>query len=205
MINIKVISDTICPWCYIGKKELEKAINKLNNIEFSISYKPFQLDPTMPVNGVDRKSYINRKFGEDTAKDVGNKIKEAGKLVGIDFNYEKIIRTPNTLNSHRILKWAERDNKQNEALELLFYSYFTEGKDIGDNEELIKESISKVSHKKIILIDRFSDSTIAYQHYGMGLNLNIIKNLNSYIIGKFKPDLTYLCCLLYTSPSPRDS
>ena len=109
MINIKVISDTICPWCYIGKKELEKAINKLNNIEFSISYKPFQLDPTMPVNGVDRKSYINRKFGEDTAKEVGNKIKEAGKLVGIDFNYEKIVRTPNTLNSHRILKWAEKD------------------------------------------------------------------------------------------------
>ena len=140
MINIKVISDTICPWCYIGKKELEKAINKLNNIEFSISYKPFQLDPTMPVNGVDRKSYINRKFGEDTAKEVGNKIKEAGKLVGIDFNYEKIVRTPNTLNSHRILKWAEKDNKQNEALELLFYSYFTEGKDIGDNEVLIKIS-----------------------------------------------------------------
>ncbi len=140
MINIKVISDTICPWCYIGKKELEKAIKKLNNIEFSISYKPFQLDPTMPVNGVDRKRYINRKFGEDTAKDVGNKIKEAGKLVGIDFNYEKIARTPNTLNSHRILKWAEKDNKQNETLELLFYSYFTEGKDIGDNEELIKIS-----------------------------------------------------------------
>ena len=58
MINIKVISDTICPWCYIGKKQLEEAINKLNNIEFDISYKPFQLDPTMPVNGVDRKNIL---------------------------------------------------------------------------------------------------------------------------------------------------
>ena len=138
MINIKVISDTICPWCYIGKKQLEKAINKIDNIEFDISYKPFQLDPTMPTDGVDRKRYIDRKFGEDTAKEVGNKIKEAGKLVGIEFNYENITKTPNTLNSHRILKWAEKENKQEEALELLFYSYFTEGRDIGNNEELVK-------------------------------------------------------------------
>ena len=138
MINIKVISDTICPWCYIGKKQLEKAINKIDNIEFDISYKPFQLDPTMPTDGVDRKRYIDRKFGEDTAKEVGNKIREAGKLVGIEFNYENITKTPNTLNSHRILKWAEKENKQEEALELLFYSYFTEGRDIGNNEELVK-------------------------------------------------------------------
>ena len=138
MINIKVISDTICPWCYIGKKQLEKAINKIDNIEFDISYKPFQLDPTMPTDGVDRKRYIDRKFGEDTAKEIGNKIKEAGKLVGIEFNYENIIKTPNTLNSHRILKWAEKESKQEEALELLFYSYFTEGRDIGNNEELVK-------------------------------------------------------------------
>ena len=138
MINIKVISDTICPWCYIGKKQLEKAINKIDNIEFDISYKPFQLDPTMPIGGVDRKKYIDRKFGEDTAKEVGNKIREAGKLVGIEFNYENIIKTPNTLNSHRILKWAEKESKQEEALELLFYSYFTEGIDIGNNEELVK-------------------------------------------------------------------
>ena len=138
MINIKVISDTICPWCYIGKKQLEKAINKIDNIEFDISYKPFQLDPTMPTDGVDRKRYIDRKFGEDTAKEVGNKIREAGKLVGIEFNYENIIKTPNTLNSHRILKWAEKESKQEEALELLFYSYFTEGIDIGNNEELVK-------------------------------------------------------------------
>ena len=138
MINIKVISDTICPWCYIGKKQLEKAINKIDNIEFDISYKPFQLDPTMPTDGVDRKRYIDRKFGEDTAKEVGNKIREAGKPVGIEFNYENIIKTPNTLNSHRILKWAEKENKQEEALELLFYSYFTEGRDIGNNEELVK-------------------------------------------------------------------
>ena len=138
MINIKVISDTICPWCYIGKKQLEKAINKIDNIEFDISYKPFQLDPTMPTDGVDRKRYIDRKFGEDTAKEVGNKIREAGKPVGIEFNYENIIKTPNTLNSHRILKWAEKESKQEEALELLFYSYFTEGRDIGNNEELVK-------------------------------------------------------------------
>ena len=138
MINIKVISDTICPWCYIGKKQLEKAINKIDNIEFDISYKPFQLDPTMPTDGVDRKRYIDRKFGEDTAKEVGNKIREAGKIVGIEFNYENITKTPNTLNSHRILKWAEKENKQEEALELLFYSYFTEGRDIGNNEELVK-------------------------------------------------------------------
>ena len=138
MINIKVISDTICPWCYIGKKQLEKAINKIDNIEFDISYKPFQLDPTMPTGGVDRKRYIDRKFGKDTAKEVGNKIREAGKPVGIEFNYENIIKTPNTLNSHRILKWAEKESKQEEALELLFYSYFTEGIDIGNNEELVK-------------------------------------------------------------------
>ena len=160
MINIKVISDTICPWCYIGKKQLEKAINKIDNIEFDISYKPFQLDPTMPTDGVDRKRYIDRKFGEDTAKEVGNKIREAGKLVGIEFNYENIIKTPNTLNSHRILKWAEKESKQEEALELLFYSYFTEGRDIGNNEELVKIAKKLGLNTKKIEKDLSSDIDI---------------------------------------------
>ena len=90
MINIKVISDTICPWCYIGKKELDNAISLLSEINFSITYKPFQLDPTMPPQGVNRRKYIERKFGEDTAKEVGLKITEAGIKVGINFNYEKM-------------------------------------------------------------------------------------------------------------------
>ena len=71
MINIKVISDTICPWCYIGKKELENSVKLTSVKDFKISYKPFQLDPTMPPDGVDRKKYIERKFGETTAKEVG--------------------------------------------------------------------------------------------------------------------------------------
>ena len=137
MINIKVISDTICPWCYIGKKELDNAISLLSEINFSITYKPFQLDPTMPPQGVNRRKYIERKFGEDTAKEVGLKITEAGIKVGINFNYEKIEITPNTLDSHRLIRWAERENKQTEALDLLFYSYFTEGLNIGDKNILL--------------------------------------------------------------------
>ena len=116
MINIKVISDTICPWCYIGKKELDVAIDSLSEINFTITYKPFQLDPTMPPQGVNRKKYIERKFGEDIAKEVGLRIIEAGNKVGINFNYEKIEITPNTLDSHRLIKWAEKENKQTEAL-----------------------------------------------------------------------------------------
>ncbi len=137
MINIKVISDTICPWCYIGKKELDVAIDSLSEINFTITYKPFQLDPTMPPQGVNRKKYIERKFGEDIAKEVGLRIIEAGSKVGINFNYEKIEITPNTLDSHRLIKWAEKENKQTEALELLFYSYFTEGLNIGDKDTLV--------------------------------------------------------------------
>lgn len=138
MIKIKVISDTICPWCYIGKKELENAVANTKNIDFDITYKPFQLDPTMPPNGVNRKKYIERKFGQDVAKDVGGKIIAAGKKIGIDFNYEIINKTPNTLNSHRLIRWAEREKKQHAALEMIFYSYFTKGIDIGNNLELIK-------------------------------------------------------------------
>ena len=140
MINIKVISDTICPWCYIGKKELENSFKLASVKDFKISYKPFQLDPTMPPDGVDRKKYIERKFGETTAKEVGLRITEAGKNLGIEFNYDKINKTPNTLNSHRLLKWSEKEDKQNETLDALFYSYFTEGLDIGDNDVLVQIS-----------------------------------------------------------------
>ncbi len=140
MINIKIISDTICPWCYIGKKELENSIKLASVQDFKISYKPFQLDPTMPPDGVDRKKYIERKFGETAAKEVGLRITEAGNKLGIEFNYDKINKTPNTLNSHRLLKWSEKEGKQNETLDALFYSYFTEGLDIGDIEILVQIS-----------------------------------------------------------------
>ena len=140
MIIIDVISDTVCPWCYIGKKQLDSALDQRKNIEFSVTYKPFQLDPTMPLEGVDRKKYIERKFGKKTAKEAGLRISQAGDEVGIKFNYDKIDITPNTFNSHRLIRWSLPYNKQSELLDFLFIAYFEEGKNIGDTDILLQIS-----------------------------------------------------------------
>lgn len=132
-MQIDVISDTVCPWCYIGKRRLERALKLRPQITFDVRWRPFQLDPTTPPEGVDRKTYMERKFGSsDKIKPIHNTLLKAGDDEGIPFVFEKIARTPNTINSHRLIRWSHSLGVQDAVVEKLFKAYFINGADIGD-------------------------------------------------------------------------
>jgi predicted DsbA family dithiol-disulfide isomerase len=136
-MQIDVISDTVCPWCYIGKRRLERAIKLRPQIQFDVRWRPFQLDPSTPPEGFERKAYIERKFGStDKIKPIHTALLEAGKAEGIDFAFDKIARTPNTINSHRLIRWSHSAGVQDAVVENLFRAYFINGADIGDIKTL---------------------------------------------------------------------
>ncbi|MEE8545233.1 MAG: DsbA family oxidoreductase [Alphaproteobacteria bacterium] len=137
-MKIDIISDTICPWCYIGKRRLERALAQRDELEVEITWRPFQLNPDMPAGGLDREAYLNAKFGgAQRAEQIYAAIREAGDGEGIDFAFDKIARTPNTIDSHRLLHWAGQAGLQDAVVEVLFQRYFEEGADIGDREVLV--------------------------------------------------------------------
>jgi predicted DsbA family dithiol-disulfide isomerase len=134
-MQLDIVSDAICPWCYIGKRQLERALPVLVNegLTFTIRWNPFQLNPEMPKQGVPRPTYRAAKFGSaERAAELDRRVTEAAANVGLEFHLDRIERTPNTLDAHRLIWLAERQGKQNECVERLFQAYFTEGRDIGD-------------------------------------------------------------------------
>lgn len=142
MIELDIFSDTVCPWCYIGKKRLENALNKYKNLVIKQTWRPFQLNPGMPPDGMDRQEYLISKFGSsDAAKTVYENIYEEGVKEGINFNFDLIEVTPNSFNSHRLLALAYKVDIQEKVLDDLFESYFLHGKDIGDPNILLQIAI----------------------------------------------------------------
>ena len=138
-IAIDIVSDVVCPWCYVGKKRLEAALRMLPEQSFAIFWRHFQLDPTIPKEGMPRKTYLERKFGSpERLAQMHAPLIEIGKAEGIPFAFDKITRSPNTLDAHRLIRWAHEAGKQDEMVSRLFALYFTEGADIGKPEVLVK-------------------------------------------------------------------
>ncbi len=135
---IDVISDIMCPWCYIGKRNLDRAIAQSPDIDIAVQWRPYQLDATIPKEGMDRQTYLSNKFGKERAVSFYNQIREAGKQAGIDFKFEDIALSPNTLNSHRLIHWAggQGNQVQYKLVERLFQIYFLEGGNLSDNNVL---------------------------------------------------------------------
>src|SRR5882757_2070274 len=133
-MQIDVISDTVCPWCFIGKRRLMRAMAMRPNIAFDVKWRPFRLDPTIPKGGTDRQAYMRAKFGDDPMKivEMYKQIASEGTKDGIEFDFAAIKRRPDTLDSHRLIRWAEAAGVQDEVVERLFISYFENGEDIGD-------------------------------------------------------------------------
>jgi predicted DsbA family dithiol-disulfide isomerase len=134
--RIDVISDAICPWCYIGKRQLERALNLLeeqHKLRFTVAWHPFQLHPEMPVEGVDRAKYRAAKFGSaERSRQMDERITETAAGVGIEFHLDKLTRTPNTVKAHRLIRFAGQKGVQDGVVEALFEAYFCNGADIGD-------------------------------------------------------------------------
>lgn len=138
MIKLDIISDPICPWCYIGKAHLDRALTKSPDHPFEIEWHPFQLNPDMPAGGMDRREYLETKFGgkENAVRVYGN-IADAAEAAGLEIDFAAIKRTPNTLDAHRMIHWAGLEGRQTAMVSKLFKAYFVEGLDIGDAEVLL--------------------------------------------------------------------
>ena len=134
---IDVISDVVCPWCFLGKRRLDAALKQMPEHRIEVRWRPFQLDPTIPPDGFERNSYLTRKFGDPARlNEIQDKLIELGKDSNIQFNFKAIKRSPNTLDAHRLIRWAYRFGRQDEIVDSLFISYFENGLDIGDTSVL---------------------------------------------------------------------
>jgi predicted DsbA family dithiol-disulfide isomerase len=140
-MRIDIISDTICPWCFVGKRRLAQALQQRPDLEADITWRPFQLNPDMPRQGMEREHYLTVKFGsEANSVEIYARVAEAGQSEGIAFNFAGIARTPNTLDSHRLIHWAGAAGAdiQDQVVEQLFSRYFLGGQDIGAHDTLIE-------------------------------------------------------------------
>lgn len=131
-LSIDVVSDVVCPWCYVGKKRLEQALALVPDIHADIHWRPFQLDPTIPQEGIPRRAYMEKKFGSlDKIAPVHERLTEMGKDLGIPFHFSAIQISPNTLDAHRLIRWAFGE-RQNGMVETLFRAFFVEGQNLAD-------------------------------------------------------------------------
>lgn len=135
---LEIFADTVCPWCYIGKRRLMRALASRPQPELVIRWRAFQLNPGMPMGGIDRDQYLTAKFGSlERAQRVYDSVARVGRNEGIDFQFDRIRRTPNTLRSHRLLQAAARIGREGALLDRIYAAYFIEGIDIGDPERLV--------------------------------------------------------------------
>ena len=140
-VSVDVISDVVCPWCYIGQKRLDQAVASLPEIDVDIHWKPYQLDPTIPPEGKDRKAYMLAKFGsEDRLKQIHDRIVPLGAAEGIDFAFDAIKIAANTLDAHRVIRWSASagDGVQDRVTKALFAANFEKGEYIGDHAVLAR-------------------------------------------------------------------
>ena len=136
-IKLDIMSDPICPWCYIGKAHLDRALASEPDHPFLIEWHPFQLNPDMPAEGMDRRAYLEGKFGgKEGAVKAYAPVVEHAKKAGLTINFEDMKRTPNTLDAHRLIHWAGIEGRQTAAVSALFKAYFVDARDIGDAEVL---------------------------------------------------------------------
>ena len=166
-MKIKVFADTICGWCFIGQTRLDKALKAFPKTKFEIEHVPFQLNTDMPKEGIEIDKYLEIKFGgKKFAQPMYDQMTNEAKKEDLNFNLDKIKKTPNTVFSHLLIKLAQQSNVHNEIKEKIYQSYFIEGHDIGDKEILI--NIGKEFNINADVINDF-------------FNLKNIKEVNSYI------------------------
>ncbi len=184
-MQLDVVSDTVCPWCYIGKRRLDEALAIRGQEGIALRWRPFQLDASIPDEGYDRKAYMQAKFGSDPdrARSIGNTIKEYGEALGIAFNFDRIARAPNTLDSHRLIRWAGTAGCQNEMVDILFRRYFTDAEDIGKHEVLLDAAAEAGVDTDIVadLLTRGADRELVRKEESLAREMGI-QGVPSFVI-----------------------
>ena len=136
-IEIDVVSDVICPWCFLGKRRLDKALALLDDIKVEVNWRPFFLDPTIPKEGMGRRAYLESKFGAERLKTIHDPFIAAGKEDGVPYEFDRITRTPNSMDAHRLIRWSHVTGKQQDVAERLFMAYWNGGLDVGERNVLL--------------------------------------------------------------------
>lgn len=132
-LPIDVVYDLVCPWCFLGLNRLRRTLRSRPDLSFELIWRPFLLNPDMPRSGMSRADYVLRKFGgEDRARRLYASIAEIGRSEGVPFRFERIRRTPSSVDGHRLVRWAARQGRAGEVAQALFSAHFTDGRDIGD-------------------------------------------------------------------------
>lgn len=150
MITLDIISDPICPWCYIGKSNFDKAVEAKGLQPFDIFWRPFQLNPDMPKGGMDRRAYLEGKFGAERAATFYKQIEDHAKEAGLDVRFDLIERTPNTFDAHRLIRWSRTTGSQTALVNQLFVRYFERGEDLGDRDLLIEAGESVGMERDVV-------------------------------------------------------
>ncbi|HZC59742.1 MAG TPA: DsbA family oxidoreductase [Chthoniobacterales bacterium] len=177
-LNIEIYSDLICPWCFIGRRKLEAGIKLLDASEPpNILWRPFELNPEMPKAGLDRKTYRSAKFGSlERSQLMDRNVTATGKTLGLEFNYNRVLVTPNTFAGHRLLWWARDKGSEDILADALFRAYFTEGLDIGKNEVLAEVAtdagFSKEDAKHFLESDYGREEVLEEEREGFRRGLN---------------------------------
>ena len=176
-MKIQVFFDTICPWCYIGKRKIEQAIALRPHVDVHLSWRPFILNQEIPPGGMDQTTYLIRKFGSETrVRRVYGAIAQAGESVNINFAFDQINRTPNSVDSHRFIRFAKQNGAHETVVETLFFEYFINGKDIGRKDVLCDIGTQIGLQSNIIEAYLNSDKDINFVHdeniraHRMGVN-----------------------------------
>jgi len=175
-MQIDIVSDTVCPWCYIGKRKLDAALAARPEIDVAIGWRPFQLNPDMPAQGMLREEYLSTKFGgADRAERIYDNIRQAGERVGLDFRFDLIAKTPSTLNSHRLNRWAAAAGRQHQVVEIQFRRYFLEGADISEPKVLVEiaEEAGVDADRVAEMLDREDDLDVIRREDALARQMGI--------------------------------
>ncbi|HZP97964.1 MAG TPA: DsbA family oxidoreductase [Reyranella sp.] len=177
MIYVDIVSDTICPWCYIGKRRFERALDISGRNDVALSWRPFQLNPDMPAEGMSRDDYVRAKFGGgDRPRQIYQAIADSGREAGIEFQFSRIRRTPNTILSHRLIYWSAKNERQDELVGELFKAYFEEGLDVGDIHTLVdiagRAGLDPTAAHRFLMSDEGRQEVVASDVYARRLGIN---------------------------------
>lgn len=178
-ITIDVVSDVVCPWCYLGRQRLEKAIDNVKDeLAVAVTFRPYQLNPDMPAEGVDHKKHLAEKLGgADAVNRAHDMLTGLGEQDGIDFDFPAVKISPNTLDAHRLLRWAmiEGQEVQSRVALALFKAYFEQGRNVGDRTELLDIAESAGMDRAVItaLFSAGADVDSVKEEIGMARDMGV--------------------------------
>ncbi|MDP6342062.1 MAG: DsbA family oxidoreductase [Alphaproteobacteria bacterium] len=185
MIHVDIISDTVCPWCYIGKRRFERAVEMRPDYDYQVGWRPFQLNPDMPAAGMPRAQYLGAKFGgAERAGQIYQAVSNAGTEEGLAFDFDGIRQQPNTFDSHRLIRWAGSAGVQDAVVEALFLRYFIDGTNIGDREALIEVAGDCGMDAELVreLFDKDQDRDLVMAEEGVARRMGI-SGVPCFIVG----------------------